>query len=150
MAISITEQFLNRDKREQEALTVTLPAVLDAGGGRTRALPSYAQLGEDYIARVVAASTIATKCYLVVEEAFPADTLATVLVGGVAVFTDAPVDALGMTVSTVEDISSMGGGEVSITLSGTGTEVTAGKLKVAMSVLSYNTLNGRYTVNPQV
>ncbi len=150
MAITITEQFLNQDKRETEAITVTLPAVLDEGGGRTNAAPTYVVVAEEYLAAVAPKQSIVGKSYLVVEEAFPAGMLATVSIGGVALFTAVSVAAAGIAVSAVEDELLLAGGDVSITITHatvTG-NIETGKLKVVNSYIPYTVKNGRYSVVP--
>ena len=148
MATSITTRFLNQDKRESEALTVTLPAVLDEGGGRLQSAPSYAQFGEAYTASVAPKESILGKTYLIVEEAFEALSTVTVTIGGVAMFTGVAISATGITVSAAEDALLLAGGDVVITLNvGTG-DATVGKLKVVTNYTPYTVKNGRFSVVP--
>jgi hypothetical protein len=146
---SITSKFLNQMKRETEALAVTVPALLNEGGGRTNAAPEYVQGGVAYTAAVAPKEAITGKTYLLVEEAFPATTTVTITIGGTAVFTDAPVSSTGLTVSTVEDMLLLAGSDVSVTVSGTG-DVTTGKLQVITNYTPYTVKNGRYTDVPAV
>jgi len=148
MATSITTKFLNPDKRESEALTVTLPAILDEGGGRLQAAPSYAQFGEDYVASVAPKESILGKSYLLVEEAFEALATVTVTIGGVALFTDVLVSSTGLTVSAAEDELLLAGGDVVITLGVGSGDATVGKLKVVTNYTPYTVKNGRYSVVP--
>jgi hypothetical protein len=152
MAVSITHDYLNQAKREEEALTVTLPSLLREGGGRAGTLPSYVQYGESYLASVVVKNSIAPKLYLVVEEAFPTGATATVTVGGTAAFTDLAVDATGANVSATEDVYFTTGGDVSITINHateTG-NVNVGKLKVVVPYIPFDVKNGRYSDVPAV
>ena len=150
MAVSITGKFLNQDKREYEALTVTLPSVLNPGGGRLNTAPEYVQYGEAYVASVTPAKAIGGKTYLLVEEAFPTGTTATITVDGNAVFTDVAVDATGLTVSTTEDFFMELGGDVSITLGGGTGNVVSGELKVVTNYVPFTVKNGRYSDVPAV
>jgi hypothetical protein len=152
MAVSITGKFLNQDKREYEALTVTLPSVLNPGGGRLNTPPEYVQYGETYVASVTPAKAIGGKTYLLVEEAFPTGATATITVDGQAVFTDVAVDATGLTTSSVEDFLMQTGGDVNVTI-GHATEtgdVVTGELKVVTNYVPYTVKNGRYSDVPAV
>lgn len=150
MATSITAKFLNQDKRETEALTVTLPSILEEGGGRLQSAPTYAQFGEDYIAAVAPKESVLGKSYLLVEEAFEATATATVTINGIALFTDAPVSATGLVTSTVEDELLLAGGDVVITLGTLTGDATVGKLKVVTNYTPYTIKNGRYSDVPAV
>lgn len=150
MATSITAKFLNQNKRETEALTVTLPAILDEGGGRIQAAPTYTQFGEAYVAAVAPKESILGKSYLVVEEAFEATATATVTINGIAIFTDAPISSTGLLASTVEDELLLVGGDVSITLGTLSGDATVGKLKVVSNYTPYTIKNGRYSDVPAV
>jgi len=150
MATSITAKFLNQDKRETEALTVTLPAVLDEGGGRNQSAPTYMQGGEDYIASVGPKESIIGKSYLVVEEAFPAGALVTVSLGATVLFTGVAVSATGITISTVEDVLFLTGSDMTITVSGVTGDITTGKLAVITNYVPYTVKNGRYSDVPLV
>ncbi len=149
MGKSITHLFLNSAKREAEAVAVTLPAILNEGGGRNNVDPEYAVGGVDYTAAVVPAESISGRCYLLVEEAFAAGTTVTVKVGGLETHSAAAVSAAGVTVSSRTDQLFVTGGDVVITLSGT-TNHTVGKLKVIMDYVPYNVKNGRFSETPLV
>lgn len=152
MSVSITTQFLNQDKRETEAITVTLPAVLDAGGGRANAPAVHAQYEETYLASVAPKESIIGKSYIVVEEAFTAATTVNVSIGGTAVFTEQLVDATGIFISATEDILLTAGGDVSINISSTADalsgDVLVGKLRVVHDYIPYNQRNGRFSAVP--
>ena len=150
MATSITAKFLNQDKRETEALTVTLPAIIDEGGGRNQAAPVYAQFGEDYIAAVAPKEAILGKSHLVVEEAFAAAATVTVTINGIALFTDQAVAATGLFTSTVEDELLLTGGDIVITLGTLTGDALVGKLKVVNNYTPYTVKNGRYSDAPVV
>lgn len=149
MSTSITTRFLNQDKRESEALTVTLPAIIEEGGGRANAAIVYAQGGEEYVAAVAPKQSITGKAYIVVEEAFIAGTTADITIGGQALFSAADVAATGIVVSTAEDLLLETGGDVSITLSGSG-DLTVGKLRVIVNYTPYMVKNGRFANTPLV
>ena len=150
MAVSITGKFLNQDKREFEALTVTLPSVLVPGGGRLQSSPEYVQYGETYVASVTPAKAIGGKSYLYVEEALPSGSLATITVDGNTVFTDVDVATTGLTVSTTEDFLMTTGGDVTIVISGGTGNVTTGELKVVTNYVPFTVKNGRYSDVPAV
>ena len=150
MAISITDKFLNRDKREYEAIVVTLPATLSEGGGRTKALPTYVQYGEDYLASVVPSKSVIDKAYVVIDEPYPAGTLATISLKGTAIFTDVPLETAGVVVSTTEDILVTTAGDISITLSGGTGDATTGKIMVVANYVPFTVKNGRFADAPVV
>ena len=150
MATSITDKFLNQDKRETEALTVTLPAILDEGGGRNQSAPTYAQFGEPYVASVAPKESILGKSYLIVEEAFANTATVTVSINGVDIFTDIVIATAGLTISTVEDELFLLGGDVVITLGTLTGDATVGKLKVVNNYTPYTIKNGRYSDVPLV
>lgn len=149
-AVNISGQFLNKDKREHEAVVVTLPAKLSTNGGRTNPNPVYVQYADTNVASVLPAEIITGKSYLVVEEAFPAGTTATVTVGGSAAFTAVSVATTGITVSALLDQLELTATDVVITIghvSSTG-NVTTGKLRVVTDYIPYTVKNGRYAINP--
>jgi len=150
MATSITAKFLNQEKRESEALTVTLPAILDEGGGRTNAAVSYAQFGEDYSAAVSPKESVLGKSYLIVEEAFAATATVTVTLNGESLFTDAPISSTGMVTSTAEDVLLLTAGEMVITLGTLTGDALVGKLKIVNNYTPYTVKNGRYSDAPTV
>jgi len=150
MATSITSAYLNQDKRETEALTITLPSVLNDGGGRLNADPTYLQSGEDYVASVIPNECIISQTYLVVDEAFPTGAKVTVSVAGTEMFKDVAVDALGLTISTETDKFMKAGGDVKITVTSGSGDVKVGKLMVISNCISYAVKNGRYSTVPAV
>lgn len=140
---TITNMYLNENKRYAEAVVVTLPAILNEGGGRAGSAPTYLLGGEDMVAAVIEADTIAKKVYLVVDEVLPTGITVDVTVGGVAMFTAVAVDALGLTASIVEDSHFSAKGTVVITASGT-TNITTGKLRVIVDAIHPSLKNGQY------
>ncbi|MCI4437401.1 MAG: hypothetical protein JHC33_11400 [Ignisphaera sp.] len=148
--VNFTGQFLNKDKREHEAVVVTLPALLAPNGGRTNPNPTYVQVADVMRASVLPKECIIGKCYLIVEEAFPAGMTVTVTVGGTAMHSDVSVAATGITVSSAVDKLIIAGGDVDISIGHatvTG-NVTTGKLRVVVDTIPYTVKNGRYAVNP--
>jgi len=148
--VNITSQYLNKDKREHEAVVVTLPAMLLTNGGRTNPNPTYVQYADANVASVVPASIITGKAYLIVEEAFPTGTTATIAGPGGTLFNAVSVAATGITVSTVVDQLALTAGNLTITLghlTSTG-DITTGKLKVVLDYVPYTVKNGRYAANP--
>lgn len=141
---NITNLYLNENKRYAEAVVVTLPAILNEGGGRAGSAATYLQPGEAMNASVVEADTLAKKFYLIVDEPMPAGALAEVSVGGTVVHTAIPVDATGVTVSATEDEYFMNKGDVVITVTGVGGPITVGKLRVIVDVVHPSLNNGQY------
>lgn len=146
--INITGQFLNKDKREHEALVVTVPAVIEPASGRTNAAPKYIQANDTLTASVVTANSILGKSYLVIEEAFPAGTTITVTGYGATLFTAVVGTATGITTSTAVDKLATAGGDVVVSiLNATPGDILTGKVRVVLDTIPYNVKNGRYSVN---
>ena len=141
---NITSKYLNQDKRESEAVTVTLPAVSNVGGGRTQQPITYNQFGEDYVSYTIPKNTILKKFYLIVEEAFPASAEVAVTVNGVAAFSAVALDVTGLTTSTSEDFLADSNATVNITVTGGTGDITTGILRVVTDIVSYSEKNGRY------
>jgi hypothetical protein len=141
--VNVTNKFLNENKRYREDVVVTLPAVLNEGGGRANALPTYVQGGDTHTASVVEADTIVQKAYVIVDEAFAALTTATITIGGVAFFTTVDVATVGLLVSATVDELITAKGDVVITLSGTG-DHTVGKIRVVIAAEHPSLKNGQY------
>jgi len=148
MSTNISSKYLNQDKRETEAITVSLPAVANVGGGRTQAAVTYNQFGEEYIAYVIPGPSILKKFYLVVEEAFPASAVVAVTVNGVAAFAATALDVTGLTTSTSEDFLATSNATVSITVTGGTGDITTGLLRVVTDTVPYLEKNGRYGSYP--
>lgn len=144
MAKSITTQFLNQDKREAEAVTVTIPSMLVEGGGRAGTEPVYVQGDEALNAAVIEADTIMTKAYVIVDEAFPAGALLAVDIAGNNVFGNVDLTAGGLVVSTLEDLYFANTQTVSSVISGVVGDVTTGKLRIVLNTVHPSIANGRY------
>ncbi|MCI4435352.1 MAG: hypothetical protein JHC33_00895 [Ignisphaera sp.] len=148
--VNISGQFLNAEKREHEAVVVTLPALLSPNGGRANPNPTYLQVADVMTANVLPKEVITGKVYLLVEEAFPAGMTATVTVGGTTTNTAVSVAAAGLTASASVDLLKANGGTVTVTINHatvTG-NITTGKLRVIVDTIPYTVRNGRYAVNP--
>ena len=141
---NITNMFMNENKRYAEAVVVTVPAVLKAGGGRSQAEPVYVQGGDVLVASVIEADTLAKKVYLNITEAFPAGATVTVTVGGVSMFAAVPGTATGVTVSATEDEHFWVKGDVEVTIGGITGDVLTGKLNVIVDALHASLKNGQY------
>jgi hypothetical protein len=147
--INITGQFLNKDKREHEAIVVTVPAVIVPTSGRTNAAPQYIQANDTLTASVVPESSVLGKSYLIIEEAFPTGTTITVTGYGATLFNAVVGTATGITISTAVDKLSTTGGDVVVSiLNGTAGNILTGKVKVVLDTIPYNVKNGRYSVKP--
>ena len=142
--INITSRHLNQDKRTAEAVVVTVPAIAQERGGRTLQPPLYYQYGDTLQATVLPAGTIIQKVYLVVDEAFPAGSTATVTVNGTDFFTDADITAKGLTASTTEDMHIEVTQNIDVTINGGTGDIIAGKLRVVAEILSTQLKNGNY------
>jgi hypothetical protein len=142
--INVTARHLNDQKRTAEAVVVTVPAIAQERGGRTLQPPLYYQYGDVLQATVLPAGTIIQKVYLVVDEAFPASSTATVSVNGTAFFTDADITAKGLTASTTEDLLVEAPQNLEVTIGGGSGDITFGKLRVVLEILSTNLKNGNY------
>lgn len=146
--VNITSKYLNQDKREAEAITVTLPAVSNVGGGRSQRSPVYNQFGDVHTAYVVPAGSIIQKNYLIVEEAFPAGALGKVSVNGVVVHTAINLAVVGMTTSITEDLYVPVDATVAVTVSGGTGDILTGLLKSVTETIPFNEKNGRYSSYP--
>jgi len=131
--VNLTNRYLNENKRYREDVVVTLPAVLNEGGGRNQSLPEYIQGSDDLIAHVVEADTIVQKAYLIVDEAFPAGALLAVDVAGTAMFTAVDLTAVGLTASATEDLYVPNKESVEAVITGIVGDVTTGKARIVLA-----------------
>jgi len=148
MATNTTSKYLNQDKRESEAITVTLPAVSNIGGGRAQRSPVYNQFAEEYVAYVVPAGSIVQKAYVIIEEAMPAGALLEVTVGGTVVATGVLADAVAMTVAGTEDLWFPNDTNIKMVVTGGTGDILTGIAKVVVETIPYNEKNGRYSSFP--
>lgn len=142
--VNISNLFLNENKRYREDIVVTVPAVLNQGGGRSNATPTYVQGGDALTASVIEADTIVQKAYLIVDEAFPTDAVAAVTIGGAGYFADVDLTATGLVVSTNVDDLYTAGGDVVVTITGITGSITTGKLRVVVAAEHPSLNNGQY------
>ncbi len=142
--VNITNRFLNENKRYREDVVVTLPAVLNSGGGRSQAEPQYMQGSDDHIANVIEKDTIVQKAYIIVDEVFPAGALLAVDVAGTAVFTDVDLTATGLTVSATEDLYVPNKENVEAVITGIVGDITTGKARVVLATEHPDLKNGQY------
>jgi len=147
MATDITSRYLNQDKRESEDIVVTIPSVLQAGGGRSQAQPIYVQGGEALTAAVVEDDTIVQKAYLIVDEAFPAGATLDVDIAGTAMFSTVDLTATGLTVSSVEDAYFKLAQTVTSSISGITGDVTSGKARIVLATEHPSIANGRFAAH---
>ncbi len=144
MATDVTQRFLNQDKREQEAVVMTIPAILKEGGGRTQSSPTYLQGGEALTAQVIEEDTIVTKAYIVVDEAFPTGALLNVNIAGTDFFIGVDGTATGLTVSTTEDQLFANPQTITVSIAGITGDITTGKARVLLETMHGSIRNGRY------
>ena len=142
--VNITNRFLNENKRYTEAVVVTIPAVLNEGGGRTQNAPAFLQGGDSLAAQVIETDTLITKAYLNITEAFPAGALIAVDVAGTTYFTSIDGTATGVTVSTIEDSYLANKQTVTTVVSGITGDVTTGKLTIIFDTIHASLNNGQY------
>jgi len=145
--ISIQNRFNNQDKRYAEAIVMTCPAMYEEGGQRAGTPPKYVTSGDSYTAQIVEPGTIVKKAYLVIDEAFPTGATISVDVAGNTFFSDAPADAKGITVSTLEDVHLANKQTISVMIvNGTeGTVIQEGVARVVFDTVSINLKNGNYS-----
>ena len=142
--VNITNRYNNQDKRYAESIVVAQPSQLEEGGIRLSTPPVYAQFGDDHVSSVIEPDTIMKKAYLVLDEAFPAGALIGVSAGGVAIFTDVPGDATGLTVSTVEDEFFDAPADITVTVTGGTGDIMTGLARVVLDTDSLSLKNGNY------
>ena len=145
--VDITARFLNQDKRESEDIVVTLPSVLQSGGGRSQAQPVYIQGGDALTAAVVEDDSIIQKAYLIVDEAFPTGATLDVDIAGTAMFSTVDLTATGLTVSSVEDKYFAKAQTVTSTISGITGDVTSGKARIVLASEHPSIANGRFAAH---
>ena len=142
--VNITSRFTNQQKRTAEALAVTVPAILEEGGGRTQSSPVYVQGGDALTAQVIEKDTILKHVYLQIDEAFPAGAEFNVDIAGTQYFVAVPADATGFTVSTETDNMLLNPQTVTISITGVTGNVTTGLARVILDTVSVNLKNGNY------
>ena len=144
--ISIGERFNNRDKRFAESVVMTCPALYEEGSPRTGSEDKYIGSGDAFTAQIVEPATIIKAAYLIIDEAFPAGTTITVEIAGTNYFVDAAGDAIGITVSTTENVLLNNKQTITATfVNGTaGTPITEGVARVVLDTVSTRLKNGNY------
>lgn len=146
--INVKNLFLNENKRYREDVVVTLPAVLNQGGGRSNATPTYMKVADVHVAEVVEADTIVQKAYLIVDEAFAANSVLAATVGTTAIFAGADLATAGLVVSTTVDELVTAKSSVTATVTGTGLtagdDITVGKFRIVLATEHPSLNNGQY------
>jgi len=142
--INVTNLFANENKRYSEAVVVTLPSVLKAGGGRSQAQPVYIQGGDSLTAAVIEEDTLIKKAYINIVEAFPAGALIAVDIAGTTMFTSVDGTANGIVVSTTEDLHLSKKQTVTTVVTGITGDVTTGKLSIILDTIHASLKNGQY------
>lgn len=146
--VNITNLFLNENKRYREDVVVTVPAVLNEGGGRSNALPTYVKAADTLSAEVVEPDTIVQKAYLIVDEAFPATAVLGASVGATAVFAAVDLTVVGLVVSATVDLLVTAKSAVTASITGTGLtagdDVTTGKFRIVLATEHPSLNNGQY------
>lgn len=146
--VNIGQQFLNENKRYSEGVAVTFPSVLNVGGGRSNATPTYMKVADVHEAEVVEPDTIMKKAYLIVDEAFPANAVLAASVGADAVFAAVDLTVVGLVVSTTVDKLYTAKAKVTATITGTGLtagdDLTTGKLRIVLATEHPSLMNGQY------
>lgn len=142
--VNITNRFLNENKVYDEGVVVTIPSVLEQGGGRSNADPVYVQGGDSLTAQVIEKDSLIKKAYLIVDEGFPAGATLSVDVAGTAYFTGVAITSPSMVVSTVEDTLFRESQTVTCTVAGVTGDVTTGKVRIVFDTLHPLLKNGQY------
>ncbi len=146
--VNITARYVNQQKRYAESVVVTVPAMLEAGGGRTNSEPTYIQGGDAITAAVIEPNTLIKKLYVQIDEAFPAGALINVNIAGVDYIVGADGATTGLVVSTEEDNFLKNGQTVTTSITGVSGDVTTGLLRIMIDTLSPNLKNGNYAQGP--
>ena len=144
--INVTPQFGNQDKRSAEAVVMTCPAMIKEGSARTGQGPEYITSGDAWTAATVEADTIVKKAYLIIDEAFPANTKLSVDIAGTPYFVDVDGAVEGIVVSTEEDGYFKLGQTITVgVVNGTaGTSIESGVCRVVLDEVSVSLRNGNY------
>ncbi len=140
----MTERFLNRNKRYTEAVVVTIPSVLNNGGGRSNAQPSYIQGGDSLTAQVIEKDTLITKAYINIIEAFPVGALIAVDIAGTPVFAAVDGTVAGLVVSTTVDLHLAEKQTVTTVVTGITGDVATGKAAIILDTIHASLKNGQY------
>ena len=142
--IDITSRFLNQNKVEAEGLVVTVPAILQTGGGRSNAQPTYIQGGDALTASIISEDTLIKGAYLQIDEAFPTGAEINVDIAGTQYFVATAGDATGFSVSTETNNFLANPQTVTISITGVTGDVTTGKARVMLDVFHPNIKNGQF------
>ena len=146
--VSVADRWNNRQKRDVEAVVVTLDHLLDEGKG-TREAPEYIMSWDGYTADVIDADTIIKNVYCIVDECFPTGAALSVDIGGTAFY--ASVSGLDSCtgnpiVSSVENVYFANGQTVTISVELTGNPqpITQGKLRLVVETVRPGVTSGSY------
>ena len=141
--VNISALFENNLRKVSEVGVAELNAVISVSGDRLGQGDEFAKGGDKHLVYTIPADSIASKIYLIVDEAFSATTkvgIKTIVDGKVVV---AALDATvkGMTVSVLVDtyFEKADGFELILTK-----DATVGKLRVVAEYISASTNNGIY------
>lgn len=141
--VQISDLFLNNQKRFTEALVATVPAQLDDGNSRLGVLPRFVVGGDEYTAYAIPKNCIVGKFSLVVREEYDAGLTVTVTTGsGLTLFTNIPVDSVGITISSEEDTWFDSVDSLIFVFSD---NATVGVVQVSGDFLSLDEKSGKYT-----
>ena len=144
--VDVSNRFLNRDKREAEAVVMTCPAIVDEGSQRTNIGPTYIKSGDAWTAQIIERDTIIKKVYIIIDETFPTNTMLSVDIAGTAYLTDVDGAAEGLTVSTTEDVLIKNPQTITVgVVNGpAGSEITSGVARVVVDTVHPTLRNGQY------
>ena len=142
--VNITNRYENQQKRYAEAVVATLPSQLEEGGVRLSTPPVLAQFDDDHVISTVEPDTIVKKCYLIIDEAFPALSTITVTVGATTFHTAVDGTVVGLVASATEDVLFTAGADITITVGGGTGDITSGLARVVLDTDSPSLNNGNY------
>jgi hypothetical protein len=144
--VNVTNRFLNQDKRYSEAVVMTCPAIIDEGSQRANIGPTYITSGDAWTAQTIESDTIIQKVYLIIDEAFPANTTISVDIAGTAYLTDVDGSVEDMTTSTTEDVLIKNPQTITVgVVNGpAGTEIQTGVARVVIETVHPSLKNGQY------
>lgn len=146
--VNISDRFLNNKKRYSEGVVMTVPAVLNVGGGRANLAPTYLKVADDMVADIVEADTIVQKAYLIVDEAFPATAVLGADIGGTAIFAGADLTTPGIAASATVDLYTTAKAAITAAVTGAGltagNDITTGKFRIVLATVHPSLNNGQY------
>ena len=148
--INLSSQFENNLRRVSEVGVAAFPAKISVNGDRLGQADEFAKKGDLHQVYTIPADSIATKFYLVVDEAFDTGakvTLKTIAGTPKTIMADADIATVGAVVCTLKDAYFAGADGISAVFS---VDVTKGSFRVVAEFISCSTNNGIYIDLPSL